>query len=153
MGKAAVLHAAAVKIFIRIRLQGQAGFTLLKKDGSGLLHHHGIVLQVDDPEQGGFLVYLNPDLARGNGDHAVLLVHVQFGNGPSGIVRQDFGFRFRLRVPDDAALVIPENPENVVPVKIKRHPLILSKQHLHGGRIDLPGAFNSLDLLFRGLSA
>ena len=150
VGKTAVLHAAAVEIFIRLRFQGKAGAALFKKDGGRLLHHHGIVLQVDDLEKRGLFVYFNPDLPCGDGDHISLLVHVQAGNRLPGVVRQDAGFRLRLGVADNAALVIPENPENVVPVKIECHPVVLAKQHFHGGRVDFPGAFNGLDLLFRG---
>ena len=149
VGKTAVLHAAAVKIFVRLRLQGKAGFALFKKDGGCLLRHHGMILQIDHLEKRGLFTYLNPDLPRSDDNRIPLLVHIQPGNRLPGIVRQNAGFRFRLGVADNTAFVISENTENVIPVKIQRHPAVVVKQHFHGGRIDFSGAFNGLDLLSR----
>lgn len=149
VGKTAVLYAAAVKIFVRLRLQGKAGFALSKKDGGRLLHHHGMILQIDHLEKRGLFIYLNPDLPRSDDNRIALLVHIQPGNRPPGTVRQNAGFRFRLGISDNTASVIPENPENIVSVKIERHPAVVVKQHFHGGRIDFSGAFNGLGLLLR----
>ena len=147
--EAAVLHAAAVKIFVRLRLQGKAGFALFKKDGGCLLRHHGMILQIDHLEKRGLFTYLNPDLPRSDDNRIPLLVHIQPGNRLPGIVRQNAGFRFRLGVADITANDITENTEKVITVKIQRHPAVVVKQHFHGGRIDFSGAFNGLDLLSR----
>ena len=149
VGKTAVLYAAAVKIFVRLRLQGKAGFALSKKHGGRLLHHHGMILQIDHLEKRGLFIYLNPDLPRSDDNRIALLVHIQPGNRPPGTVRQNAGFRFRLGISDNTASVIPENPKNIVSVKIERHPAVVVKQHFHGGRIDFSGAFNGLGLLLR----
>ena len=42
-----------------------------------------------------------------------------------------------------------ENTENVIPVKIQRHPAVVVKQHFHGGRVGFSGALHGVDLLSR----
>lgn len=101
-----------------------------------------MILQIDHLEKRCLFIYLNPDLPRSDDNRIPLLVHIQPGNRLPGIVRQNAGFRFRLGVADNTAFVISENTENVISVKIQRHPAVVVKQHFHGGRIDFSGAFN-----------
>ena len=136
MGEASVLHAASVEVLLRMLLQLQGDPFFLKEGRLRLFQHDGARLQVGHFQQGCLLVHLHHHLAGRDGDTARPVVHLQHRQALARVVHQDFGFRLRLRVAEDAAVVVPEQTEDVVSIEVERHALPVGVQDFDSGRID-----------------
>ena len=80
---------------------------------------------------------------RRNRNHSVLVCQRQLADLLSRTVYQNLSFRRSLRVAHNASLIVLEHPENIFTIKIKRHALLVGKDHFHRRRIQHTGTADS----------
>ena len=147
VGEAAVLHASAVEIFIRALRQGE--------DGAGLaaagLEEHRRTLAQDVPataqiRHGHRTVILGKSHLHDISPQFPGRIRLRNGitHGTARIPDQNVGGRISLGITDDAAVVIPEETENIRSIEIHCHPVAAVEKQLDRRRVEPPGTVHRI---------
>ena len=123
--KTSVLHTATIKIFIGIFFQGYSHFSLIEQYGFYLFKGNSILFQVNHFHQRSILVDFHFDFPRSDRDEIAAIIQVECRNCVSGIVYQNLCFRFCFRITDDSSGIVLKYSEDVFPVEIECHSLII----------------------------
>ena len=132
VGEAAVLHAAAIEVFLRLFLQRQGHLLLVERNRSGFFQHSATRLEVFHAHQGRVLIKGHQDAFRTDRHMACLLPDLQRADGFARLVHQNLRFGMGYRIAQDAAFRVMEQAENVVAVEIQRQALLVGVDDFHG---------------------
>ena len=135
VAEASVLHTATIKVLARLCLERQCGAVLVKRHRCHALHNRFATLGVNHGHQASLLVKAHGN-ARCRNYHAVALVaQVNALCRAACVLHQYLCGRSGLRVAYHTTVVVAEEAEYVVAIKIYCQLLAISISHLNRGRV------------------
>ena len=129
MAETSVLYASAIEVFAVVAGECKCSLGIVDGDGCGLPHHLAAIL-CDVQETGGAV---NADI-HGGSAHDVFCIgglQLQAESCATWILYEYFSFGFSLRGADDATVVVLEEADDVLTVKIEGVHLSVVEIHLH----------------------
>ena len=130
--EAAVLHAAAVEVFLRLFFQRHGHLLLVKSHRGGFFQHNAACPEVRHAHQGRMLVKCHPHPVRLDRQLVGLPPDLQRTYRPARLVYQDFGFGLCHRITQDSAHRVLEQAEDMVAIEIQRQALLVGEDNFHG---------------------
>ena len=130
MAEASVLHATAVEIFLLVASQREGGFVFFELEVARLLQHFAFA--VFHAEESGAAVDADGQTRCGDDEVCVGSLELELEARLTGIFYENLCFGFSLRIADDAALIVLEEPEDVFAIEIEGEMRVVVEINFHG---------------------